>query len=210
VGDVVSFGAYALAGDGSAACQGVISSETAFRFELPIVAIPSPSTLELGELPDGTTRGFHPDACSAFGVVAEVRTAGTQPWMLFDGETAKGRLEPQGTFVARQRRFDYPRDVYDASVPTPSASNDVAFTFTISGGATPTPTARFSWGIASGQAPLSFFDLGTNAGLATAVHSYSSPRHPNLVFSSLTGSNEILQANPSVLASTTDGIVAYR
>jgi hypothetical protein len=43
------------------------------------------------------------------------------------------------------------------------------------------------------------------------VYPYSSRRLPSLVFSSLTGSNEVLQADPSVLlSSVTIGVVAYR
>ena len=210
VGDVVSFGAYSLASDGSAACQAVVSGETPYRFELPIVAIPDAGTLELGELPDSETlRGFHPDSCSAFGVVAEVRTGGAQPWLVLEGATVKGRVQPDGSFVARQRRFDYPRSSYDQNAP-PTRANDVAFAFTITGTAPTIPRSSFTWAIGSGQLLLSYNDPVATGGLATAVHAYSSPRHQSLIFTSITGSNEVVQADPAVLFSNTSGILFYR
>jgi len=218
VGDVVSFGAYSLSSDGSDACKTVVNSETAFRFELPILSFPDASTMEVAELndsPDGTTRGFHATGCSALGVTAEVRTGGARPWLVFQGDplsspvatTATGRVQPDGSFVAVQRRFDYPLPSYDAANP-PLAANNVAFRFTITPG-TVTPKALFSWVIDSGQSPTSFADV-ILAGFATAVLPYSSPRQPSLVFSSVTGSNEVLQANPAVLGSQTGGIVPYK
>jgi hypothetical protein len=220
VGDVVSFGAYSLAGDGSAACQNVVTNESAYRFELPILAIDATAgTLELGELPDnGSAIGFHPDACTAFGAVAEVRTGGAQPWLVFDGSTAQGRVQPDNTFVAHQRRFDYPRSTYapgDAGAGTPpqaAASNDVAFKFNIVGTNT-IPRSGFAFTVSSGQVPVGFNDSIAVAvgGLATSVTAYSSPRVQSLVFTSITGGNEILQADPSVLSSNlVTGLVAYR
>jgi hypothetical protein len=210
VGDVVSFGAYSIGADGSAGCQAVLDGETPYRFELPIVALPDRNTLVLGELPDsGTIRGFHPDECSSFGAVAEIRTGGAQPWLVLEGITVKGRVEPDGTFVARQPRFDYPRQAYSGTAP-PSAANDVAFTFAITGNAPSLPKSGFTWLIGSGQAPVSYADAFALAGLATAVHAYSSPRYQNLVFSSITGSNEVLQADPGFLISALTGLVPYR
>ncbi|MGZ6124777.1 MAG: hypothetical protein ACXWLR_07445, partial [Myxococcales bacterium] len=224
VGDVVSFGAFFLADVNSPECQSVVSGETAFRFELPIVAITA-DTLELGELPDNPGQvGFHPDGCSAVGAVAEVRTGGAQPWLVlqaagtqpglvFQGATVRGRVEADGTFIARQRRFDYPRTSYAAAPPQAAAANDVAFKFAITG---PAPTARtgltgFNWGVFSGQAFIHAVDSVAASGLATAVYGYSSPRTQSLVFTSITGSNEVLQADPSVLGSNlATGIVAYR
>jgi len=212
VGDVVSFGAYTLGSDTSAACTQVVNDENPrpYRFELPIVAIPDASTLELAELPDnGSILGFHPDGCSSFGAVAEVRVAGTQPWLVFEGATVRGRVLPDGNFTAHERRFDYPRTVYDRNNP-PIAANDVAFTFAITG-ATPTiPRSFFSWSIGSGQILHSYFDTSVGGGFATAVFPYSSPRHQSLVFTAVTGGNEILQADPSVLISSATGVLAYR
>jgi hypothetical protein len=213
-GDVVSFGAFFLAGDNSPACQTVVSGETAYRFELPILAITADS-LELGELPDAPQQvGFHPDGCTALGAVAEVRTGGAQPWLVFQAGTAQGRVEADGSFTARQRRFDYPRTTYapgDASTaPQAAKANDIAFKFAITG---PQPTVKsgFTWGMLSGQSYIRYADAIAVSGFATAVYGYSSPRVQTLVFTSITGSNEVLQADPSLLASNlTTGIVAYR
>jgi len=57
---------------------------------------------------------------------------------------------------------------------------------------------------------VSYRDTTTAAGFATAVYAYSSPRYRTLLFSSITGSNEVLQADPGVLGSTATGVLAYR
>lgn len=213
VGDVVSFGAYSVLAGSSAACQDLITRESAYRFELPILAIDAAAgTLELGALADTDSAvGFHPEPNCTFGAVAEVRTGGARPWLVFDGSTAQGRVQPDNTFVAHQRRFDYPRSTYDG-IPPPIASSDVAFTFTIVGTNT-FPRSGFSWTVASSHAPVGFNDsvAVTLGGLATSVAAYSSPRVQSLVFTSITGGNEVLQANPSLLASNLVlGLVAYR
>jgi len=213
---VVSFNSFSLSpqaspNDDPAACPAVVNSETSFRFELPILSFPDASTIEVPELadsPDGSTRGFHATGCSALGVTAELRTAGAQPWLVFEGDTAKGRVQPDGSFVAVQRRFDYPLPSYDPNNP-PIAANNVSFRFTITPG-TVTPKALFTWTIDSGEAPYSFFDSFITAGFATAVVPYSSPRQPSLIYSSVTGSNEVLQANPAVLGSQTGGVIAFK
>jgi hypothetical protein len=127
--------------------------------------------------------------------------------LVFEGDTVKGRAQPGASFVAVQRRFDYPLPTYDAS-NLPTAANDVSFRFTITDG-TVTPKALFTWVIDSGQVPISFADTIT-AGFATAVLPYSSPRQPSLIYSSVTGSNEVLQANPAILSSQAGGILALK
>jgi len=219
-GDVVSLAGYSIGTDNSAACQGVVSSEsTPYRFELTIKDV-QPDHLDLQVLPDNaTTRGFHPEGCSAFGAVAQVRTARTQPWLVFEGNTIKGRVRDDGTFDAHQPRFDYPRSAYgrtDTDVPpAPIASRDVAFSFTISGPLPDTPQeagSQFTWSFSSGVFPVAYGDqLHTTAGFATAVYGYSSRRTQSLAFTSVTGMNEVLQADPFLLNSTTTlGLVAYR
>jgi len=217
VGDVVSFGAYSFAGDSSPGCQAVVNGETPYRFELTITGIgpePNsgstvPNTLTLAVLPDtpGAT-GFHPD-CRIFAAAAEIRTGGAQPWLVLEGLNVKGRVQPDGTFVAHQRRFDYPRQAYSQSAP-PLKANDVAFTFAITGNAPTSPKSGFSWAIGSGEFTVSYRDVFAVAGLATTVYAYSSPRIQNLLYSSITGSNEVLQADPSTLNSSAIGVVAYR
>ena len=217
VGDVVSFGAYALAGNTSDGCQAVVN-ETPYRFELPITdigpdpTVPGstvPNTLTLAVLPDtpGAT-GFHPD-CPIFGAAVEIRTGGAQPWLVLQSLNVKGRVQPDGTFVVHQRRFDYPRQAYSRDAP-PLKANDVAFTFAITGNAPTSPKSAFVWAIGSGQAFVSYLDSTILAGFATTVYAYSSRRYQNLLFSSITGSNELLQADPSVLGSSATGVLAYR
>jgi len=221
VGDVVSFNSFSLSpqaspSDDPAACPAVVNSETSFRFELPILSFPDASTIEVPELadsPDGSTRGFHATGCSALGVTAELRTGGAQPWLVFQGDivkgdTVKGRVPPDGSFAVVERRFDYPLPAYDPNNP-PVAANNVSFRFTITPG-TVTPKALFTWTIDSGEAPYSFSDSFITAGFATAVVPYSSPRQPSLVYSSVTGSNEVLQADPRVLLSQTGGVIAFK
>ena len=105
--------------------------------------------------------------------------------------------------------FDYPRSNYDANNP-PVAAHDVGFTFSITGGIPTVPRTLFTWSIGSGQIPLAYQDLGAFGGFATAVFAYSSPRQQSLIFTSITGGNEVLQADPSVLVSTTTGVLYYR
>lgn len=218
VGDVVSFGAYALAGNSSDGCQAVVNGETPYRFELPITSIgPDPTvpgstvpdTLTLAVLPDTPAAiGFHPD-CPIFAAAAEIRTGGAQPWLVLQSLNVKGRVQPDGTFAVHQRRFDYPRQAYSRDAP-PLKANDVAFTFAITGNAPTSPKSGFIWTIGSGQSLISYRDTLTLAGFATTVYAYSSPRYRTLLFSSITGSNELLQADPAVLGSTATGVVAYR
>jgi len=209
VGDVVSFGAYALAGDASPGCQAVVNGETPYRFELPITDITLPNILTLGVLPDTPAAlGFRPD-CSIFTAAAEIRSGGAQPWLVFDGLNVKGRVQPDGSFTVRQRRFDYPRQAYSRDTP-PLQTNDVAFTFQITGNAPTAPRSGFTWAIGGGESIVSYRDTTTAAGFATTVYAYSSQRYRNLLFSSVTGSNELLQADPAVLGSTATGVVAFR
>jgi hypothetical protein len=217
-GDVVSFGSLSLAGDSSAACQNVVNNEIPYRFELSILSV-GPDTLELAELPDTPDKvGFHPDGCSVLGGVVEVRTGGTSPWLLYEGATARERLPVSGTFSAHQRRFDYSLSRYDPGDPTatpprpPQAAlvNDIAFNFTLTG-PEPTAQAAFTWSLGAGEGFVEVLDSVATAGLATAIYAYSSPRAQSLVFTSITGSNELLQSDPSVLSSNiTAGIVVYR
>src|SRR5207248_7010155 len=83
--------------------------------------------------------------------------------------------------------------------------------FQLSGPIPNIPDTGFGWTIGSGYLPVAYSDSTATAGLATVVYPYSSRRLPNLVFTSLTGSNEVLQADPAVLLSViTAGVLAYR
>ena len=220
-GDVVSLTGYSIGTVNSPECQTVASSETAFRFELTIKDV-QPDHLDLQTLPDnGTTRGFNLGGCTSLGAVAEVRTARTQPWLVFDGSTVKGRVKEDGTFEAHQRRFDYPRGPpgttsygrTDTDVPpAPVASRDTAFTFAITGPEPTVPASQFTWSFSAGFLGVAYGDqVHSTPGLATAVYGYSSRRTQNLAFTSVTGMDEVLQADPSLLSSTTTfGVTAYR
>ena len=95
-------------------------------------------------------------------------------------------------------------------LPQAASANDIAFSFQFSG-PTPTIPSSFSWTIGSGYAPLQYSDILATAGLATAVYAYSSRRSPSRVFTSLTGSNELLEADPTILLSLSAiGVLAYR
>src|SRR5262249_52019514 len=141
--------------------------------------------------------------------------------------TVRGRMPHPGSFVVDELRFDYPRPLSSypkatdcaptpqkpvCPVRPPTLANDASFAFSLTG---PEPTSvsglsYFQWTISSGQAPLSYIDTASGAGLATSVYAYSSPRHQSLVFSSVTGANSLLQADPAVLTSSVNGIQAYR
>ena len=131
-------------------------------------------------------------------------------------------MQQGANFAVHEPRFDYPRILYPKvtdCTPTspclvrpPTLANDLSFAFSITG---PEPAALsglsyFQWNISSGQSPLSFIDTVSAAGLATSVYAYSSPRHQSLVFSSITGTNSVLQADPAIMTSNASGIVAYR
>ena len=235
-GDVVAFAAVSLAADTSQPCQDMVSSEAQnpVRFELTIADVqPDHLDLQISSIvyrPAGSAV-FHPEACSGgFGAVAEVRAAGTQPWLVLEAKpgdleaarlSVNGRVAEGGKFLVHQQRFDYPRSTYDPGDPTsippklPQAArvNDVAFSFQLSG---PIPTPQgtgfvgFVWNIGSGYLPVAYSDVNATAGLATVVYPYSSRRLPSLVFTSLTGSNEVLQADPAlVLSPTATGVVGY-
>ena len=217
-GDVISFASLTVAGDGRAECVNVVNNEIPFRFELTILAV-GPDTLQLAELADTPDKvGFHPDGCPILGAVVEVRTGGALPWLLLEGATAKARYPVSGTFSAHQRRFDYSYSEYDPGDPTatpprlPQAAkaNDIAFNFTLVG---PEPTAQsaFTWSVGAGEGFIEVLDAVATSGLATAVYPYSSPRTQSLVYTAITGSNELLQSDPSLLSSNAiSGIVVYR
>jgi len=238
-GDVVSFAAVSLAADTSQPCQDMVSSEAQnpLRFELTIADVqPDHLDLQISSIvyrPAGSAV-FHPEACSGgFGAVAEVRTAGTQPWLVLEGKTGdpeaarltvNGRVAEGGKFLVHQQRFDYPRSTYDPGDPTTvppklpqaASANNVAFSFQLSGPIPVTPGSGFGstsapgWNIGSGYLPVAYADSTAAAGLATVVYPYSSRRLPSLVFTSLTGSNEVLQADPALVLSTTaTGVVGY-
>ncbi|HEY6808422.1 MAG TPA: hypothetical protein VI160_06505, partial [Gemmatimonadales bacterium] len=114
-GDVVAFAAY-VQSDPSPACQALISRESLgpLRFQLTIRSLTDDSLLLE---PADPSVGFNPAGCPGFGAVAEIRTGGAQPWLVFEGSTVRGRVLPDGTFTAHARRYDYPRNYSDTAPP---------------------------------------------------------------------------------------------
>jgi hypothetical protein len=204
-GDVVAFAAY-VQSDPSPACQDLISRESLgpLRFQLSILSVTDDS---LVLAPADPSVGFNPAGCPAFGAVAEIRTGGTQPWLVFEGSTVRGRVLPDGTFTAHARRYDYPLAYSDTAPPL--AASDVAMRFTISGEPA-TPVAGFSFSLADNSSIILYRDALITSGLTTSVYAYSSPRVPTLIFSSITGANELLQGNPLLLTTSVQGVLVYR
>jgi hypothetical protein len=107
--------------------------------------------------------------------------------------------------VATGQRFDYP---LDATSPV-LASDNVEVAFQISGDNPVVLATTFSFSLSTGLVPISFRDSSLPQGLATAVLGYSSPRYPQLVFTSVTGGNAVVQADPSQL-NTISGVLSYK
>lgn len=213
-GDVVSFASITPL-DANPACAAIAALEASspLRFELPIRAIPDAGSMELGELAStASVRGFQPDACPALGVVAEVRTAGANPWLVVENSTARGRLATNGTFIGYERRFDYPLDYPLPSDPTQPllATQDIGIAFSIFGPEPVLPVSGFDFSLFSGQAPVVYRDITLTEGYATQVYSYASRRRPSLLFTAVTGSDAVEQADPAALTATIDGLVTYR
>ncbi|HET7788658.1 MAG TPA: hypothetical protein VFL36_21970 [Myxococcales bacterium] len=202
-GDLVSFAAY-VQSDPSPACKDLISRESLgpLRFELTILSVADDSLLLAAADP---SVGFTPAGCPAFGAVAEIRTGGAQPWLVFEGSTVRGRPLPDGTFTAHSRRFDYPLN-YTAS---PLAASDVAFRFTVTG-APATPVGGFTFSVSDNNTIVQYHDNLITSGLASAVYAYSSPRVQTFIFSSITGANELMQANPLLISTSIQGVLVYR
>ena len=214
-GDTVSFISYTAPPGAPPTCEILIASESSPRFELSIVSLPASDTLELAPLqPTETVRPFDLSACpTGLQVVATVRATGTRPWLVYDGSIVRGRARAGKPFVANERRFDYPLDY---AGPTPLVSDNVALAFQL-GGLDPIQLANtntWSFTVLSGLAPLSFrdsFNSPLPAGFASSVLGYSSPRYPQLVFTSVTGANAVVQADTTVLNSDAFyGIVSYK
>jgi len=212
-GDLVSFAAYVQT-DPSPLCGALISRESLspLRFEVPIVSIADDSMV-LG--PAAANILFSPEVCSSFGVVAEVRTGGTQPWLVLEDNpgallgagTVRGRIPENGSLLIHEPRFDYPFD-YTIAAP-PLATSDTAMKITVTGvpgGA----GSGFQFSVADASSVVSYRDTLLTAGLATTVYGYSSPRVPSIIFSSITGANELLQADPTQINATVLGVVVYR
>jgi hypothetical protein len=205
VGDTVSFLAYTAPAGAPQTCSDLISNETQSpsRFELPIVSLAGSGTLELAPLqPTATARGFDLSGCpTGLGVVATVRAAGGKPWLVVDGATVRGRTKTGDSFAVPEQRFDYPLDYSTSNVPL--ASDNVAVAFQLGGHEPTILGSAWIFSLASGSNPQSFRDFQLSQGFATAVLGYSSNRYPQLVYSSITGENAVVQADTTALLSYT-------
>jgi hypothetical protein len=204
VGDVVSFISYFPP---AAGCDD-LANETSGRFELPVVAIAADGgSMELATLPDtATTRGFNP-TCPKFGVAIQVRTAGDHPWLIFENSDARGRAKNGEMFVAIEPRFDYPLDYDPQHPPLPAA--DIALAFTLGGSDPLVAGSEWTFTMVSGQLDTVVRDANSPQGLASQVIQYTSPKVTNLLFTTLTGANAVIQAAPDLLAAK-GGVLSYR
>jgi hypothetical protein len=205
--------------DPASRCPDLASETTPLRIELPIVSI-TDSVLELGPVPDtATAAGFHPAAscfASPVGAVAEVRVAngdGGRPWLVYENQEIRGRARNGEVFVGHEPRTDYPGFCSTASSCglSYSASQppiDIGVAFIIAGDDPPLQSV-LSFGTNSDGFPTTVRDSSLVAGLAGSVFVYRNAKVPNLVFTSVTGGNGLLQSNPLLLNSF-GGIVSYR
>ena len=207
-GDVVAFRSYTVTNP-SPGCQAVANENaTPARFELPILAVAA-DHLTLAPLPDTPAQaGFHPN-CPSFAIVAEVRTAADKPWIVFDGNIVKQRIATGERFVGTERRFDYPKD-YTTDL-LPGAADNVAVSFTITGNEPAASVSGFTFAMTVNDvlAPT-YRDPGAASGFANDVYAYSSTRYPTLVFTSVTGADSVVQADPAVLQPPAIGELVYR
>jgi len=221
VGDVVAFEAYSLPDPTQTLCAPLTAENLdPLSREFSIAAIGddyfilNPSTQ--GVDVDGGPGFNPPDDCLPVGATVEVRTGaglGNEPWLILEGDLIHGRAATNTMFVATETRFDYPLQyVFDptdlSSLPT--VATDIGVAFTITGTEPVTAQSTLSWSVTSGQSPTRVSDTGNPGGFAGAVITYTSLKIPgNLVFVSSTGSNSLLQIDPSLIG-ITNGVIAYR
>jgi hypothetical protein len=186
-----------------------LASETQLRVELPIVKV-NPGSIELATVPDsGGVKGFHPSTdpaanCFPFGAIAEVRAAGSAPWVVFANTDLRGRAAKNVLFSSLGRRADYPL-IYDPKSPP---IDDTEISFTIQGN-DPVIGSSLTFVTTSGFVPTTARDTTLTQGLAEAVLVYNSPRSQNLIFASISGANVLLKADPAAL-NTFGGIISFR
>lgn len=215
VGDFASFLAFnPLPGD--TLCPELLEENARPPRELRIDAIGAAS-LELGAEPNPLSTGAFADlpascfpAGSGVAVTLEARTGeglGNRPWLVLQGTEPRGRTAFGEQFFGYEPRFDYPLDLpAGAADATPAFTQDVGVSFTVRGSAPIAKTSIF-FGIASGQGQTSTRD--PSSVFAGPLTVYSSAKVTNLVFTSVTGANEVLQTDPSLIG-TINGTIAYR
>jgi hypothetical protein len=185
--------------------------------ELPIAAL-SNESIDLGpEAADITLPRFEtiPAGCFPVPLTLEVRAGEGlpvapgqpgRPWVVTQNTEPRGRAAFDETFVGWEPRFDYPLDPFSSDLLHPVFTDDVGVKFKITG-SPPPPKSLFQFKLTSGQQQTRAFE--PSAIFAGAVAVYNSPKVSNLVFSVITGANEVLLINPALLGFT-GGTVAYR
>jgi hypothetical protein len=214
-GDVVRVLALGLLNNGQTPCSELLS--VLVTQEIPIASV-GPDSFELQPLPGI----FDPPAsCFAQGtvpMVIEVRTgsspSGPGAWMVFENFDVRGRVAHGQQFVVYSQRFDYPLDYTPSTDPKVASPPlplpvDIETAFTPSGPEPTIPGTKFLFTTANGSSYTSFRDPSVTQGFAGPVVVYTSPKFVNpLLFVSITGGNELLQADPGLLG-VSGTLIAY-
>ena len=228
-GDTAGFSAYIAPGGAPQSCIDLAAAESSApqRFEVPILSIPAPDTVELAAFAgNDLQRPFSLDACpGGLGAAVTLRAAGSNPWQVSDQGTVIARIQTGQQFLAPERRFDYPLDACTGTAAPPVCTNVVplvtdntAVGFTLTGSEPTVPGATWTFtladGLTAGMAPpASYTDFSQLTGLAGDVISYRSARRSTLLFTAVPGENALLQADPAILtnqAVTLNGILTYK
>jgi hypothetical protein len=214
-GDVVAPQVFSTPG-GSAVCPALAAENAATtKREYTIAALtsaPGAAAGTVAESIDLTNPGVALDpSCLPVGVTLEFRTAGgfgNSAWLVLEGNEVRGRAANGVLFSAAEPRFDYPL-AYAAGF-SPTRDKDVAVAFTITGPDPVLPSSFFFFSLVSGQAPVRIFDNGgSGSAFAGPTIAYTSPKVTNLVFTSVTGGNSVVQVDPALLQ-VVYGVIVYR
>ncbi len=211
--------------DGSAVCPSLAAENAATtRREYTIATLnsaPGATAGTVAESIDLTNPGVALDpSCLPVGVTLEFRTAGgfgNSAWLVLEGSEVRGRAANGVPFSAVEPRFDYPLAYAQLDAtgrPTtqffPTRDKDVGVAFTITGPEPVTPSSFFFFSLLSGQSPVRVFDNGASgSAFAGPTFVYTSPKVTNLVFTSVTGGNSVVQLDPSLLQ-VVNGVIIYR
>ncbi|HXN82440.1 MAG TPA: hypothetical protein VN883_08170, partial [Myxococcales bacterium] len=202
--------------DGSGVCPALAAENAATtKREYTIATLtsaPGAAAGTVAESIDLTNPGVAVDpSCLPVGVTLEFRTAGgfgNSAWLVLDGAEVRGRAANGVPFSAVEPRFDYPLAYAPGFFPT--RDKDVAVAFTITGPEPVIPSSFFFFSLLSGQSPVRVFDNGASgSAFAGPTIAYTSPKVTNLVFSSVTGGNSVVQIDPALMQ-VVFGVIVYR
>jgi hypothetical protein len=212
-GDVFVAWAYSKP-DGSAPCDQLAAEshpvDPALAREFAITAL-TPFSLDATE-----PANFRIDnSCLPAGITVEIRSAGglnNAAWMVFEGAQVRGRARNGTLFVAPGLRADYPLDYATGTSPSqyfPTPDKDISVAFTITGPEPAIPQSLFTFSIKSGQIPTRVNDAVVAGAFAGPAIVYTSPKVTNLVFTSVTGANSVIQIDPAAIQ-VLNGVLVYR